>query len=282
LRQFSRSIAAAAVALILTPGALYAQSSQPGWFVPGQGGAPSSKHSSSGSAARTTHRAAPMPDMGPPIPVAPAPDPKAEAAAQAQANAPIPTLPTLMKESPPPAPIIGVIGVPDVLQASTAAQGVEKEIEARRAALTAQVQKEQDMWRRVQAALADPRAHYSPDELRSRELALQQRIGNSQLAFRNSEARIQAAAQVGLGQIERTLIAVIRQVATSRGMNLVLHRAQVALNMNEFDITDEVTKQLNQVLPSVTVPPDAAFAKVTAAALQAQQQQQPQQAPFGQ
>ncbi len=30
-------------------------------------------------------------------------------------------------------------------------------------------------------------------------------------------------------------------------MNLVLHRAQVALNMNEFDITDEVTKQLNQV-----------------------------------
>ncbi len=79
---------------------------------------------------------------------------------------------------------------------------------------------------------------------------------------------------MALGQIERTLIAVIRQVATSRGMNLVLHRAQVALNMNEFDITEEVTKQLNQVLPSVTVPPDDAFAKVTAASLQAQQQQQ--------
>lgn len=273
---------AVAAALLLTPGAVHAQSSQgQGWFVPSQGAQPSAKHGSGSSSHTSSRRAVAMPDMGAPIPVAPAPDPKAEAAAQAQASAPIPTLPTLMKESPPPAPIIGVIGVPDVLQASVAAQAVEKEIQRRRAALTAEVQKEQDMWRRVQAALADPKAHYSQDELRSREMALQQRIANSQLAFRNSEARIQAAAQVALGQIERTLIAVIRQVSTSRGMNLVLHRAQVALNMNEFDITDEVTKQLNQVLPSVTVPPDAAFAKVTAAAMQ-EQQQQAQQGPLGQ
>ena len=268
---------AVAAALILFPGAVYAQSSSQGWFVPGQGA--SAKHGPAEPSRAPRHVAA-LPEMGPAIPTAPAPDPKAEAAAQAQANAPIPNLPPLMKESPPPAPIVGVIGVPEVLQASTAAQAVQKEIERRRAALTAQVQKEQDMWRRVQAALADPRAHYSQDDLRSRELALQQRIGNSQLAFRNSEARIQAAAQVSLGQIERTLIAVIRQVSTSRGMNLVLHRAQVALNMNEFDITDEVTKQLNQVLPSVTVPPDAAFAKVTAASMQAQQQAQ--QGPLGQ
>jgi hypothetical protein len=75
-----------------------------------------------------------------------------------------------------------------------------------------------------------------------------------------------------LGQIERTLIAVIRQVAQSRGMNLVLHRAQVALNMNAFDISDEVTKELNIVLPAVTVPPDAVFANVTAAMMQQQQQ----------
>jgi Skp family chaperone for outer membrane proteins len=270
-----------AAALILAPSLVHAQSSQPGWFVPGQGGQAGSKYSTSGSEGRAVHRIVPMPEMGPPIPLAPTPDPKAAEAAQAQASAPIPTLPALMKESPPLAPVIGVIGVPEVLQASTAAQAVEKEIERRRAVLTAQAQKEQEMWRRVQAALSDPRAHYSQDELRTRELALQQRIANSQLAFRNSEARIQAAAQVALGQIERTLIAVIRQVSTSRGMNLVLHRAQVALNVNEFDITDEVTRQLNQVLPSVVVPPDNAFANVTAASLQAEQQQA-QQAPFGQ
>jgi Skp family chaperone for outer membrane proteins len=274
LRYIVRSIAAAAAALLLSPAAVYAQSAQPGWFVPSQAPQGAARAPSQGHTARHAVR---LPDLGPPIPPTPKPDPAAEAAAQAQANAPIPTLPPLIHENPPPAPIIGVIGVPDVLQASTAGQAVNKEIEKRRAALTADAQKEQDLWRRTQAALADPRAHFSADELRAREQALQNRIASAQLAFRNREARIQAAAQVALGQIERTLIAVIRQVATSRGMNLVLHRAQVALNMNDFDITDEVTKQLNQVLPSVTVPPDNAFANVTAASLQAQQQQQGQQ-----
>ena len=38
-------------------------------------------------------------------------------------------------------------------------------------------------------------------------------------------------------------------------MNLVLHREQVALNVNAFDITDDVVSQLNKLLPSVKVPP---------------------------
>jgi Skp family chaperone for outer membrane proteins len=272
LRHISRSIAAAAAVLILLPLTAYAQSGQPGWFLPNQ-----SAPERAPSEARGPRHPVRLPDLGPAIPATPKPDPTAEAAAQAQANAPIPTLPALIHENSPPAPVIGVIGVPDVLQASTAAQGVDKEIQRRRSALTTEAQKEQELWRRTQEALADPRARLAPDELRARELQLQNRIASDQLAFRNQEARIQAAAQVALGQIERTLIAVIRQVATSRGMNLVLHRAQVALNMNNFDITDEVTKQLNQVLPSVAVPPDVAFANVTAASLQAQQQQQGQQ-----
>ncbi|GAB0116836.1 OmpH/Skp family outer membrane protein [Acidisoma sp. 7E03] len=279
MRYVSRSLAAAAVALIFAPGAVLAQSSQ-GWFVPGQSKASGTHTAPKGRAAAASGPTVKVPDLGPPLPATPKPNPDAEKAAEAQANAPIPKLPDLMKEAPPPAPVIGVIGVPDVLQASTAAQGVQKEIDKRRAELTDEVKKEQDLWRQVQSALANPNAHLSQDELRKRELALQQRIASSQLAFRNHEARIQAAAQVALGQIERTLIAVIRQVANSRGMNLVLHRAQVALNQNGFDITDEVTKQLNQVLPSVTVPPDDAFAKVTAASLQ--DQQQGAQPPLGQ
>jgi Skp family chaperone for outer membrane proteins len=186
LRYIVRSIAAAAAALLLSPAAVYAQSAQPGWFVPSQAPQGAARAPSQGHTARHAVR---LPDLGPPIPPTPKPDPAAEAAAQTQANAPIPTLPPLIHENPPPAPIIGVIGVPDVLQASTAGQAVNKEIEKRRAALTADAQKEQDLWRRTQAALADPRAHFSADELRAREQALQNRIASAQLAFRNREAR---------------------------------------------------------------------------------------------
>lgn len=169
---------------------------------------------------------------------------------------PVPTLPDLPKGKAPPTAVIGVLGVPDVMRASTAAQAVEKVIGERREKLAADAQKEQSTWRDMQQTLANDRGKLSADQVRTRERELQERVTKAQKTFRDRNRVIQEAAQYGLAQIERTLIAVIRQVAESRGMNVVLHRQQVALNVNEFDITDEVTEQINKVLPAVQVPPD--------------------------
>ena len=169
---------------------------------------------------------------------------------------PPPELPALPKGEAPPVAIIGVIGVPEVMRASVAAQLVEKVIGERRTKLNEGAQKEQAAWREMQQGLANDRAKLSAEQIRNRERELQERITNAQRQFRDRNRVIQEAAQYALAQIERTLIAVIRQVAEARGMNLVLHRAQVALNVNQFDITEQVTEQLNKILPSVVIPPD--------------------------
>jgi hypothetical protein len=96
----------------------------------------------------------------------------------------------------------------------------------------------------------------SKEQLEAKERELQDRVTNAQRQFRERNRIIQEAAQVALNQIQAVLIAVIRQVAESHDMNLVLHRQQVALNVSEFDITDQVTQQLNKLLPAVTIPPD--------------------------
>jgi len=173
---------------------------------------------------------------------------------------PLPDLPALPRGSAPPAAVIGVLGIPDIMRASTAAQQVEKVVGERRDKLNEDAQKEQVAWRDLQQALANQRASLSADQIRAKERELQERITNSQRQFRDRNRFIQEAAQVGLAQIERMLIATIRQVAESRGMNLVLHRAQVALNINEFDITETVVEQVNKTLPSVVLPPDGVSA----------------------
>jgi Skp family chaperone for outer membrane proteins len=169
---------------------------------------------------------------------------------------PVPELPSLPRGATPPAAVIGVIGVPEVMRASVSAQQVERVIGERRAKLNEDAQAEQVAWRDMQQSLANERSKLSPEQIRTRERALQERITKAQKTFRDRNRIVQEAAQYALGQIERTLIGVIRQVAESRGMNLVLHRAQVALNVNEFDITDQVTAQLNAILPTVTIPAD--------------------------
>jgi Skp family chaperone for outer membrane proteins len=236
----------------------------PGYFIPPAAQAPS------GSRSPAQRPAGPRVPPQPLVQVTP-PTGLAGAGAGAGGNAPndppiqvqlppVPDLPPLGRGPAPPAAVIGVLGIPDIMHAATAAQQVEKTIGERREKLNEDAQKEQAAWRDLQQALANQRASLNADQIRTKERELQERITNSQRQFRDRNRFIQEAAQVGLAQIERMLIATIRQVAESRGMNLVLHRAQVALNINEFDITEPVVEQMNKVLPSVVLPPDGVSA----------------------
>ena len=212
-------------------------------------------------------RPAPQAGQRPPAPgparAAPRPAPSNQPAPQEEAQAPIqapmppvPDLPALPRGPAPPGAIIGLIGVPEVMRASAAAQLVDRVIGERREKLNEDAQKEQQAWRDLQQTLANQRTTLSPEQIRTKERELQDRITSAQQRFQNRGRIIQEAAQYGLNQIQASLIAVIRQVSESRGMNLVLHRQQVALNVNEFDITEQVAEQLNKLLPTVVIPPD--------------------------
>ena len=263
---------------ILTAASPALAQGQPGWFVPPAGGG-------GGAAGAGPARPAPQPR-----PVQPRPQPRQEpvvrnqpplipgdtgqsvAGGPGQPEAPMPQLqlppapdlPPIPRGPTPPAAVIGVLGIPDIMRASTAAQQVEKTIAERREKLAQDAQKEQAAWREMQQSLVAQRASMTPDQIRAKEKELQERVTNAQRGFRDRNRFMQEAAQVGLAQIERTLIGVIRQVAESRGMNLVLHRAQVALNVNEFDITQPVVDQMNKVMPSVQLPPEGVGAALAA------------------
>ncbi len=247
LSRISKTILLAALLLAGGSPSAFAQSS-PGYFIP----------PSAGSAAPAP---APAPTHHKPAPVPAAPlgaDTAAADAAAAQAQPklpPIPQLPALPQGSPPPAPVIGVLSVPDVMQNSTAAQGVQQVIQQRRQKLAAEAQADQQGWQQEQTKITADRAKLTDAQLEAKEKALQNEIATAQTDFRARDQAIQNSAQAALGQIESTLIAVIRQISEARGMNLVLHREQVALNVNAFDITADVTAELNKLLPSVPVPP---------------------------
>jgi Skp family chaperone for outer membrane proteins len=232
---------------------------QPSWFVPSApkpAAAPAEHHASRPAASQP----APAPDAAPAdAGSAPDQDPQQEDQADAlpQYNLPaLAPLPALPKTAPPPTAVIGVLGVADVMRASVASETVQKVIGARRDKLAADYQKEQQVWRDMQQTLINERSTLSQEQLQAREKQLQDRVASETKQFRARNRVIQEAGQFSLAQIERVLVAVIRQVSESRGMNLVLHRQQVALNVAEFDITDQVTAQLNSLLPSVVIPPD--------------------------
>ena len=168
---------------------------------------------------------------------------------------PPPQLPALPKGAPPPAAVIGVLSVPEVLQKSTAAQGVQAVIEQRQAVLGHDAELARTKIQAEQSAIMAERPKLTDAQLEAKVQALRDEIAAMQTKFAERNQAIQNSSQQALAKIESVLIAVIRQEAQARGMNLVLHREDVALNVTGFDITDAVVAQLNKLLPSVTVPP---------------------------
>ena len=216
-------------ALLAFPMVAAAQN-QPGWFVPGQ---PQGQGQSQGQ--RPAQPATPQRPAQP-----------------AQAVAPLPP------GTPPPAAVIGVVDVPEIQRVSTAFNQVRQEIERRRAKLNDDVQNEQQRWRDEQQRLGNERAALSPEQLRTRERTLQDQITDGQRIFRDRARDLEQLAQQALREIEQALAIVIRQVAASRNINLVLPRPLIIYNEPAFDMTEDVAVQLNRMISAVNLPPDPA------------------------
>jgi Skp family chaperone for outer membrane proteins len=235
----------------------FAQSSS-GWFVPpAQQPAAQEKPGKTSSRVRTAR----------PVPVAAAPLPEPDPASGDQQDQPqgpppnlpkppVPTLGPLPKEAPPPPIVLAVLGVPDVMQQSNAAQIIQRVIGARREKLRAEVERAQATWRELEQKLQNDAPHLSPDQGRARERELRERVTADRRALQEKNRIIQEAGQVALNQIERTLSIIVQRVAEAHGINMVLHHSNVVLNMPQFDITEECVAQLNKLLPTVQIPPD--------------------------
>ncbi len=249
--------AAMALAVGFQPLTASAQQSNSEWFVPNQ-------QRPTATVPRPTAPRAPTPGAAPsgagvPIPSF-APDAgEDQAAPQQQVQVqlpPAPDIPALPKGAATPAAIVGILSVPDVLRISTAYQLGDKELGARRQKLNEDAQKEQAALRDLGQALANDRAKLSPEQIRNKERELQDRIAESRRKFGERNRIIQEAGQYVMAQIDRTLEQVAQVVAQSRGVNLVLNRAQILGTTADFDLTPQVAEVLNKVLPSVLIPPD--------------------------
>ena len=233
----TRFLAAAGLALVFATAAVAPASAQQDkqWFVPGQHPAP---------------RSAPRPAAAP----APQSGETAPPAAELRLP-PAPKVPEVPHGLMPPAAVLGVLSVPDVLRQSTAYEEADKVLAERRQKLNEDAQKEQVALRDLGQKLAADRAKLTPAQIRAREKSLQDRISASRREFAERNRIIQEQGQFALAQIQRTLQEVVQKVAAARGMNLVLQRQAVAVNVPEFDLTGEVLQVLNKALPSVVIPP---------------------------
>jgi Skp family chaperone for outer membrane proteins len=255
-RHILASSAAIALALLLQPAPGNAQQAPGGeWFVPGQ-----ARPAAPAPAARpVTAPRAPAQTMAPGALPLPGGDTGTEPGAAPQLQVqlpPAPEIPPVPKGPATPAAIVGILSVPDVLRVSTAYQAAYKELNARAQKLNEDAQKEQAALREIGQTFSNERAKLTPEQIRNKEREITDRATEAQRKFGERNRIIQEAGQYVMAQVNRTMEQVAQQVALSRGINLVLNRAQILGTTADFDLTPAVADVLNKALPSVVVPPD--------------------------
>jgi Skp family chaperone for outer membrane proteins len=152
-----------------------------------------------------------------------------------------------------PSPIIAIIDVQRILEESSAAKSVQKQLETQRAKFQTEIEGEENGLRQAEQDLSKSREQLAADVYADREQQLRQR-------FLAVERHVQARRKVldqaftdSMNAVRSSLQAIVNDVAHVRGVNLVLVKQQALWVDAPLEITDEVLKRLNAKLPELTV-----------------------------
>jgi Skp family chaperone for outer membrane proteins len=191
--------------------------------------------------------------------------------------------------APPPAPVIVMVDMQQLVYNSTAGKGVQGQMDKQRQAFSKEVAQQEDELQKARAELERQRATLPPDQFEAKGRQFQQRLQELDRNVQAKQKAWQAVYSEAMNKVEESALQVVAEIAAEHQANLVVQKAAVIFGKDGFDITADAMQRLDQRLPAVAVnqpkPVDAATAAKPADAAkvkaggQAQTQTQAQPAP---
>lgn len=153
----------------------------------------------------------------------------------------------------PPA-IIAVIDSQRVNREAAALKNARQQLEQFRFNFQSEIAKEEEKLRAEEQEIARQRSVLSPEAFEQRRQAFQAKVVELQKRIQERSQSLEKMLNGVREQVTVQVIEILKGLATERGFNMVLDRAQVQIFIGEsIDITPEVLKRLDQRLPTVKV-----------------------------
>ncbi len=154
-----------------------------------------------------------------------------------------------------PQAVVGVIDFQRVVKESAAGRSVRDQMNQRRTKLQEEIKSIRQELETARAALATREPGLSEAEFSAKRQAMRKRVGELQGIMQSRQREMDAMFNYGMGQIDIALIAILKELAEERGINLILNagrgRGLVLFAEKRIVITDEALRRLNARLPTV-------------------------------
>lgn len=148
---------------------------------------------------------------------------------------------------------IGTVNMEALLKQSTAVQQLNDSIkdtqQKRKDEVTAQDKKLEAEGKEIQKQ----RSILEKDAFEKRQKAFQEKIMKIQAELKEKAAKTQKVYNDALAEVQKTTIAIIKDVAEDKDLSIVMPSAQLLFVDENLDITDTVVERLNKELSKLDI-----------------------------
>ncbi len=161
--------------------------------------------------------------------------------------------PAVQAQKPPPAPVIIIVDMNQIMREAKAAKDVQAQLEKEQAAYTKEIAQKEGELKSMQDELDRQRMAMAPEVLNEKSREFQQRYA---ILDREVQTKRQAMQQIlndAIAKIEGAALQIVADIAKERNANMVVNRAALFYLADGLDITAEVTRRLDQKLPALAL-----------------------------
>ena len=148
---------------------------------------------------------------------------------------------------------IGVVDMKKILAQSKAYQSLVDQFEDVRRKHRNTFTKQEDIIRDEESELLKQKNILSKEAYAEKVKVLGKKINQLKGKQASEAQKFESAFEKSTGKIQGALVDVLSIIANKKQLNLVLAKSQVILVGKDIDLTDEAIKELNKVLPKISL-----------------------------
>lgn len=148
---------------------------------------------------------------------------------------------------------IAVLDLASIRRNATVVKSVLGQLQAYRAEFRTRIQKEDTALKAANQELAKKRTLLSPEAFSQERRKFEQKVVEVQKLVQVSKQALDQVNGKAMLEVDNALNSIIKKIAENRNLSLILRRDVTILTSRSLDITAEVLKELNVILPKVQV-----------------------------
>lgn len=146
---------------------------------------------------------------------------------------------------------IGIVDVEKILAESKAAQGLQKQLQAKKESFQKEFADKEKQLKQTETSLLAEKGKLSAEEFAKKRKSYEEKIMDTRKLFQKSRNALDQGVAKAMQELRKNIVESTAQVADEKGFDIVLTRESVLIAEKALDITTDVLTKLDAKVTNI-------------------------------